>query len=401
MLSKKGLIPKCENKCKEINTKYVKEQEKIRSIKEAGLKIKNDLISKAEKLKSELVHKIKKNEEQIKALELKTVEDENRLNIMLASSSASSDEDIPEEILKVQNDLKQLETKYLDAFDAINKYMSKIAVYQQLLETMKADYNPNFNDPAVKAAIRSFEEISANEGTIVDDKTRAHLEHGKSMFSEVISTLSGYRPPSISQTTSAFSSFINSKLRLVKLWLIENGLLADSSFDSYASSSSVDNAEVTLLQNIINKKKNELNQLKTLTEQLRSDLASSTYGRYDVLRSLKDTCVSNTLGEYIYEFCFNGKASQRDKNGQTTHLGQFDNVKYSDSSDSMILNFEKGAKCWSGPIRRASVELTCGDKNEILLVSEPERCEYFFKVFSPVACTEDKVEEGEIVRDEL
>ncbi|CDO52315.1 similar to Saccharomyces cerevisiae YDR221W GTB1 Glucosidase II beta subunit, forms a complex with alpha subunit Rot2p [Geotrichum candidum] len=401
LLSEKGLVPKCENKCKEINAKYVKEQKRLKSIKEAGLKIKNHLVEKAKKLTTQLGQELQKNEEQLKAIEIKVAEDEKKLAALLASSSTGIEEAIPEEIAKIQNDLKELEVKYSAAFDAINKYVANIAIYKQLLETMKAEYNPNFNDPAVKAAIRSFEEITANEGETIDEKSRTQLASGKLKFSDVISNLGEYRPQSTPQSTGTLSSYIDSKLRLAKLWLIDNGLLADSSFDSYQSSSSVDNAEVTLLQNIVNKKKTELNKLKTDINQLRSDLASSNYGRHDILRSLKDTCISNNLGEYTYEFCFNGQASQRDRNGQSTNLGKFDNIKYPDNSDSVILNFEHGAKCWSGPIRRASVELVCDDHDEILLVSEPERCEYFFKVSSPIACAEDKIVDDEVVRDEL
>lgn len=370
-------------------------------IKEAGLKIKNHLVEKAKKLTTQLGQELQKNEEQLKAIEIKVAEDEKKLAALLASSSTGIEEAIPEEIAKIQNDLKELEVKYSAAFDAINKYVANIAIYKQLLETMKAEYNPNFNDPAVKAAIRSFEEITANEGETIDEKSRTQLASGKLKFSDVISNLGEYRPQSTPQSTGTLSSYIDSKLRLAKLWLIDNGLLADSSFDSYQSSSSVDNAEVTLLQNIVNKKKTELNKLKTDINQLRSDLASSNYGRHDILRSLKDTCISNNLGEYTYEFCFNGQASQRDRNGQSTNLGKFDNIKYPDNSDSVILNFEHGAKCWSGPIRRASVELVCDDHDEILLVSEPERCEYFFKVSSPIACAEDKIVDDEVVRDEL
>lgn len=44
------------------------------------------------------------------------------------------------------------------------------------------------------------------------------------------------------------------------------------------------------------------------------------------------------------------------------------------------------AKCWNGPNRSVDVIFSCGTKNELLSVSEPEKCEYRFKVTSPAMC---------------
>jgi protein kinase C substrate 80K-H len=64
------------------------------------------------------------------------------------------------------------------------------------------------------------------------------------------------------------------------------------------------------------------------------------------------------------------------------------------------------ARCWNGPLRSVNVsitvldslpypraastdpqvELSCGTANALLSVSEPEKCEYKFKVTSPALC---------------
>jgi protein kinase C substrate 80K-H len=44
------------------------------------------------------------------------------------------------------------------------------------------------------------------------------------------------------------------------------------------------------------------------------------------------------------------------------------------------------AKCWNGPMRSATVELSCGTTNALLSISEPEKCEYRFRVTSPALC---------------
>lgn len=45
------------------------------------------------------------------------------------------------------------------------------------------------------------------------------------------------------------------------------------------------------------------------------------------------------------------------------------------------------------------VDISCGTKNELLSIQEPEKCEYFFKVTSPALCW--PVEEQESVKEEL
>lgn len=46
-------------------------------------------------------------------------------------------------------------------------------------------------------------------------------------------------------------------------------------------------------------------------------------------------------------------------------------------------------KCWNGPERSVSVDLSCGLTNEILSISEPEKCEYHFTATTPALCWPD------------
>lgn len=43
-------------------------------------------------------------------------------------------------------------------------------------------------------------------------------------------------------------------------------------------------------------------------------------------------------------------------------------------------------KCWNGPERSVRVHIACGEKNELLHVAEPEKCEYAMHVTSPALC---------------
>ena len=59
--------------------------------------------------------------------------------------------------------------------------------------------------------------------------------------------------------------------------------------------------------------------------------------------------------------------------------------KYDDDSNTVHIH-NQGTKCWNGPERSVKAKIECGVKNEILEVTEPEKCEYHFKMTSPAVC---------------
>lgn len=393
--------PKCENKCKEINARYVAELKKNAALQEAGLKVRDQIVAKAKKLRDALEVDLRMLQGKLVNLEEQLKQNEEKLATLSANIKVETEQ--PKEISKAKEDVEGLEKQYSSALEVIQKLQQNIETYELILQTMKTEYNPNFNDPAVKAAIRSFEEIQANPDATLDQTTN-QLKQDKSKFASVMSDLGAFKVPTCNPASKSFlPAFFQNQLMSLKLWMIENGLLADTSFDPLGSTSSStdgDSVELTYLRNMITKQNTELGKLRTQIQDLKTDI-STNYGRDEVLRGLKNVCVSNLLGEYTYEFCFSGQASQKG-NGQSTNLGTFESLNYSEDGKTLTLNYEKGAKCWSGPIRRASIEITCGSQDEILLVSEPERCEYFFKVSSPIACAKVEVPGTEgAVRDEL
>lgn len=46
----------------------------------------------------------------------------------------------------------------------------------------------------------------------------------------------------------------------------------------------------------------------------------------------------------------------------------------------------QGTRCWNGPERSVKAMIECGLENEIIEVSEPEKCEYHFRMLSPAVC---------------
>lgn len=148
---------------------------------------------------------------------------------------------------------------------------------------------------------------------------------------------------------------------------------------------------------------------KSRINEIDSDLAnpiedkSSKYGPDDILRAFDPTdCISSKVGEYTYEYCISGAILQKSSNGQSTLIGKFDKIEKiepelnnanEDFQDATLkLFYERGSRCWSGQIRRATAYLECGSELNILNVGEPEKCEYSFKITSPIACFKEDMD---------
>ena len=69
-----------------------------------------------------------------------------------------------------------------------------------------------------------------------------------------------------------------------------------------------------------------------------------------------------------------------------TLLGMFS--KWAREDGELRLFYEGGVRCWGGEARAAKVRVQCGAQNEIISVTEPNRCQYEVVFKSPVACTE-------------
>lgn len=139
---------------------------------------------------------------------------------------------------------------------------------------------------------------------------------------------------------------------------------------------------------------------------LREDEADLTkdYGADDIFRALKDKCISTEVGEYDYELCWMGQATQKSKKGHgNTSLGRFDRADTETADDEertdgkslgkgprTVLRYENGLHCWNGPNRRTDIWLGCAEKEEIWRVTEAEKCVYKMEVGTPIACEETR-----------
>lgn len=416
---------KCENRCDSIGKEYRKLEDARKQAKEKAAKRRRTLAKEAKELRRRVEAKITSLEEEIKGLQahkdelekkyhdveqaergkvVKTDGEGGKTGVLLGLAKARVAE-LRQTLEKVLNQRADLQ--------------GRVDELEEILKKFKEEYNPNFNDEGVKTAVKAFEDYAAKTADalnsdlaesdvaeIVKEDGEAsginwkEFEQDEATDTDILYSMEAYLP-------EFMRSFIHQKLSLLRVWLIENGIVADNPATGHESRLvSAAREAYQAVENDLSKKE------KALTEQ-KEDL-DKDYGADDIFRVLKDKCVSTDSGEYTYEMCWLGKTSQKSKKGHaTTNMGKFSRVDVEEADDEerldgkslgkgprMVMRYDSGQSCWNGPQRRTDVWLGCADADEIWRVSESEKCVYKMEVGTPAAC-EDVHEPGVRTKDEL
>jgi protein kinase C substrate 80K-H len=201
--------------------------------------------------------------------------------------------------------------------------------------------------------------------------------------------------------------YIHERLNLFRIWLIENGILADN--PTGKGESRLVSAAREAFQAAADEVSSKSSTLGDEERDLKKD-----YGKDDIFRALKGKCVSTNSGEYEYELCWLDKTTQKSKKGHgNTNMGNFESIDVQTSDDEervdgkglgkgprTVLRYDNGQGCWNGPSRRTDVWLACAETDEVWRVVEAEKCVYKMEVGTPAAC-EDVGEPGVRTKDEL
>ncbi|KAK3492714.1 glucosidase II beta subunit-like protein-domain-containing protein [Neurospora hispaniola] len=411
---------KCENRCASIGKEYRRLQEERRQSKERSAKQRRTLVKEASELRRRVESKVASLKEEIANLEVQKaelqkkydeVERAERGKVVKAPGEGGKLGVLVGLAKKRVDELRDTLDKVLDQRDDLQDRVDQL---EDILSKLKEEYNPNFNDEGVKAAVQGYENYAAGKSTekkseVVDADVLevlkedgpdsginwAEFQEEESSDADIVYNLEAYLPPSV-------RSFIHSKISSLKVWLIENGVLADNPTTGGPTESKLVKAARDALEAARAEHTTKTSQLADEERDLAKD-----YGPDDIFRALKGQCVSADVGEYEYELCWFDRTTQKSKKGHgNTNMGNFERIttEIADEEDRvdgkglgkgprMVLRFENGQGCWNGPQRRTDVWLACAEKDELWRVSESEKCVYRMEVGTPAAC-EDVGEPG-------
>ncbi|KAK9471740.1 glucosidase II beta subunit-like-domain-containing protein [Dipodascopsis tothii] len=363
---------KCENRCKEMAAEYAKRENERRRTVEAGWASRSKLVTKAAGLRSTIEKEVASLRATVARLDAQLAEAEQDAQ-RTAFAAESEVRRVSPALEHTRARLREYQTGTQALRHTVQELQARLASAEQILTTLREEYNPNYNDEGVKSAVKAFAEYLANPPTFSDEHLRAVevLDGGDDaavLAEEDTLECPGARGWSDVLPTGARRWIFDQKTAWTA-YLVESGVLP--------ARPATGGPKVAVANAQRDKIDRERNDATRRLDGLQRDL-DSYLGADDVFRALKGECVSLESGEYIYEMCFLDKTSQRSKT--TTNLGGFDRL------EGDVMYFTHGTKCWTGPHRSTTVHLVCGDKNALLEISEPAMCEYHFEVSTPAMC---------------
>lgn len=396
----------CENRCDQLkkeNDLFISNHNKLI---QDGLLIKTKMIEDSKSKRLDIEQLIIQYKEQINITREEIIKLEEELEKL-----DPTQEKIVENFNIIESDLSLLSENLLNSFNKLETYISKLELLENILKIMTNEYNHNFNDPAVKQAAQDYLNFAAS----IDETD----ESNESQRVQISSLINSFK--SVLESTKTDIDKVKTEIVNLSSIKVENTTLDINSKNNNENSNSfiselINALSIGIKQSLksflgveshkipleaIKEEPNpdlssynteeKINILKSRLEHYESELRKSetelnkNYGPDDILRSMTD-CIDSKIGNYIYRLCPTSVLEQINSDNHGTKIGIFEELVYSEESHNYKFNFKRGARCWNGPIREATIDLVCGLTNEITLVTEPEKCIYQMKMISPLGC---------------
>ncbi|OAX39255.1 hypothetical protein K503DRAFT_739832 [Rhizopogon vinicolor AM-OR11-026] len=426
----------CPNTCQEVGAEYRKEVEAERKLRKTGSKIRSTYIAYAHKEKKRLevlvIDLVKEIEVREKEVEKLRDIAERAESISAAELERKKQSPLYQSLLAHHTALKSLQKEH-------KKHLEREKALGDILNSLRAGYNPNYQDMAVLEAVRGWESLAGlphindvrkdddgETGTTAEkpktedeeeeeegfwnaakiekelvnilktDHVSLLLEHdqivGPASAHSLLFDISAYLPDAL---IPSYHSFRDSIVSVLSIFGIGHSDTRDASAESNSARKALLDAEHSL--------KMTRDETQDANQDLLDLFDPEGFGVEGEWKKLDDLCLSKDTGEYSYEVCLFNEAKQiPNKGGSSFSLGKFSSwnkaAQPGEPEYYTRQHYTLGAKCWNGPHRSVELVLACGTENTLLTVAELEKCEYQITGTTPALC---RPLEDEQPKDEL
>ncbi|RKP32564.1 hypothetical protein METBISCDRAFT_29472 [Metschnikowia bicuspidata] len=355
---------RCPNVCSKVKEQYdgyiLKKKEEMNH----GLIARQVLEAKAAKRKEASLKATAKLTEEVAKFE-------HQLKYKACEPKTEAHEEIQQlsQLIVDETKFKQLMQDYTAQYTGLS---NKIAFLEKIMLEMAMNYNPNFNDAAVKTAIHFFQDYLSNKPepqklpTQYDHVIILKNSQGSQLVDDSIQNYIKkviYIPQILfNYCNTIVDYFPNYAKAERKQKLIRKGL--------HVTNSQMDQKLIQKLQSL----QRELEILNQKNMQY--------YGENDILRAMEQQEYEQKFGDYVYKIKFLNSIYQ-----DNTLLGRYIGF------DGTSMHFAGGDRCWNGPQRSATLGFACSEKMKISSVYEPQKCQYEILATSPLACKDFSEEE--------
>ncbi|KAJ8502066.1 hypothetical protein ONZ51_g219 [Trametes cubensis] len=415
----------CPNVCKEVGEAYRERVKAEQKLRKTGSKIRSTYLAFAQKEKKRLEQELAQTEQEIavREKEVARLKDlvEHTESLSAAALEVRKQSPLYQSLMTHVTALKSLQREY-------KKHLEREQALGDILDNLRTGYNPNYQDMAVLEAVRGWEHLAglphindvakddekAEEGSDEDtDEEEEEEEDGlwselqlEHQLDELLGTdydaLLIEHDKHIGAPASPTSILYNLSVYLPDALVPQFEALRDQ-FVSWleaiglAKASPDTSADTSRLQKTLSDAEHSLGLTRKEKEDKEKELQRlfdpEWYGAEGEWKKLHGTCLDKEVGDYIYEVCLFDEARQKPvKGGSTFSLGHFEGWNNAAGVDKGTpeyyrkQRYSRGAKCWNGPQRSVTLDMSCGTENALLSVAEPEKCEYEFKITSPALC---------------
>ncbi|CAF2037209.1 unnamed protein product [Rotaria magnacalcarata] len=403
----------------ELTQKFQAVRDARRTLHEAGIAKKKEIIAKSKAITSERQEHFNKLEQDLNNLE----------NDLKEKEKLKQEAEVPEYAAKEKNQKLWEE----------NRAMQQVMVRDQQIREIFVDLDTNEDSLVSIDELQKHTELDINqENEFTVEEVRSILGSDSVNFNEfnaiVFEKISNSYQSSPEPTTptleptplpepSIYSATTPSSILEKHGYEEEEVTTTSSSYkdneeennndrDDYHESSSVSTSlehekhihaslapeyddETKVLIQIADQARNEYNQVKEKIIQIKRQIqdfkkqSDVDLGPNNDYAPILDECFDYDEREYTYRICMFKTAKQISKGGSSqVTIGYWDSWSGPKDDKYLKMKYSNGATCWNGPPRSLTVTLKCGTEQKLSDVREPSRCEYTMTFETPLACDE-------------